>query len=184
MNKTSVDFTIPLINDTDTEDNAPILVTLRADQGIGTSYTVGNSRFDTVYVIDDDSLPVVTIMADNGVVVESDAIANFMLSATGLLNDATLDINVTPTEDGSDFLTDAVAGTAADFSVSFTDPDSDGTFSGEVVNTRLIMMRLGSQLVESRRHLIMTQIQQNLIDLDQLLKERKRFWTMMLQKCR
>ena len=64
---------------------------------------------------DDDTPPTVVIAADSGSVPESDDPAKFMLTATGLSATTTLMINATPDEDGSDFLTDAVADTAANF---------------------------------------------------------------------
>ena len=39
-------------------------------------------------------------------------------------------INATPNEVGDDFLTNAVADTPKNFSVRFTDPDGDDTYSG------------------------------------------------------
>ena len=42
-----------------------------------------------------------------------------------------LEINATPAEDGSDFLTNAIADSPDDFEVTFTDPNKDSTFDGE-----------------------------------------------------
>ena len=49
----------------------------------------------------------------------------------GLSANRTIDINATPAEVASgDFLTDAVADAAEDFSVEFTDTDGDNTYTG------------------------------------------------------
>ena len=95
-------------------------------------YTVADSPNDSaeVNVIDDDSLPAIEIVTDSGDVAESNRTANFKLTATGLTATTTLMINATPAEDGSDFLTDAIAGTEAEFSVEFTDPDNDDIYNG------------------------------------------------------
>ena len=59
-----------------------------------------------------------------------DGKAKFKLTAVGLNQPETLMINATPAEDGGDFLMDDIAGTAADFSVDFSDPDGDTTYEG------------------------------------------------------
>ena len=59
--------------------------------------------------------------------------AAFKLTATGLSENRQLMINAMPAEDGSDFLETNVQGTAKDFPVNFTDPDNDGTFSGDLL---------------------------------------------------
>ena len=56
-----------------------------------------------------------------------------MITATRLFGSTpSLMINATPAEDESDFLTDSVADTPEDFSVQFSDPDGDGTYTGEL----------------------------------------------------
>ena len=71
---------------------------------------------------------------NNGEVPESNRVARFVLTATNLYQTTTLMVNATPNEDGSDFLTHAVAGTAADFPVEFSDPDNDDyTYTGELL---------------------------------------------------
>ena len=67
----------------------------------------------TVTVIDDESIPIISIMADSGGFGESANQAPFKLTATGLTSTTTLMINATPAENGHDFLTTEVAGTAA-----------------------------------------------------------------------
>ena len=127
-------FTIPIESDNMSEDDATISVTLQNDQGGGTTYTVGSQGFSTVEVIDDDSLPIISIVADNGNVAEHSGPAEFLLTATGLSSTTTLDINAIPTELGSaDFLSNSVEDIAADFSVVFSDPDSDNTYTGELL---------------------------------------------------
>ena len=70
----------------------------------------------------------VSIIADNGETAENARSAQFMLTAIGLTNDTTLNINATPAEDGGDFLTDAVA-TDTNFPVEF-EVRSDGSYAG------------------------------------------------------
>ena len=88
-----------------------------------------NSASVTVY--DDEGLPVISMVPVSGNVAESTGIAQFMLTATGLSVDNTpLLVNATPAEDTGDFLTDAIAGTPADFSVIFSDLDRDNIYTG------------------------------------------------------
>ena len=124
------------MSDTTIEDDAVISVSLLADtpnQDGTIDYTILPSRGPVeVQVYDDDSLPRVSIVADSGNAPESNGTALFKLTATGLSAEATLQINATPAEVSGDYLTDAVADAAADFDVVFTDPDGDGTFTGEL----------------------------------------------------
>ena len=126
-------LSIPITNDTDIEDDGTITVTLTADNANPVSYMLPTSPIPTatLNVYDDDSPPTIWIAADSGGVAESDESANFKLSATGLITTTSITINATPAEDGSDFLTDAVADTAAEFSVEFSDTDGDNTYTGE-----------------------------------------------------
>ena len=114
-----VTLSIPIVSDTEVESNGTITVTLIADNANPIAYTVGAAPNNSavVNVVDDDSLPLIEILADSGNVGENVGPANFKLTATGLTVDTTLEINATPAEDGSDFLTDAVASTTSDFSV-------------------------------------------------------------------
>ena len=63
----------------------------------------------TVSILDDESIPVVSIEPDSGEVSETGP-AQFKLTATGLTATEILKISATPAEDGADFLTDAVDG--------------------------------------------------------------------------
>ena len=107
-------------------------MTLTADNADPITYTVASSPDNSaiVNVFDDDSLPTISIAADSGEVAESAGTAQFMITATGLTATTTLSVNATPAEDGSDFLTDAIADTAADFSVQLSDNDGDDTYNG------------------------------------------------------
>ena len=127
----SVEFSIPLVSDTTPEANGAVSVTLTTDQNTpNITYTVGSPGTGSVNVIDDDSLPVVSIKANNGEIAENLATAKFELSTDDLTSDDTLMINATPAEDGADFLTNAIADTAKDFSVNFSDPDGDSIYTG------------------------------------------------------
>ena len=70
--------------------------------------------------------------ADNGGVIENAGTAEFELSTTGFAVTSNLTINATPVEVLGDFLTDAVAGTASNFDVEFSDPDGDNTYTGTI----------------------------------------------------
>ena len=132
LNATQVNLPIFVTNDEETEPNGTITLTLIPDSEDPISYTVTDTenRMATLNVYDDESLPTIEITADNGEVTESNGTAQFNLTATGLEGAATLAIKATPTEDGADFLTDAIADSAANFPVQFTDPDGDDTYSG------------------------------------------------------
>ena len=123
---------IEIVNDDTYEDNGTITVTLTADTADSIKYTVAPSPNNsaTMNVYDDESLPTIMMSINNGEVAESDRMARFELTATNLSQTTTLMVNATPNEDGSDFLTDAVAGTEADFPVQFTDSDDDDTYTG------------------------------------------------------
>ena len=127
-------ITIAISSDTETESNGTITVTLTADTADPIKYTVAPAPDNSaeINVIDDDSLPVILISADSGNAAENIGTASFNLTATGLTETTSLMINATPTEDGHDFLTNAIAGTAADFEVQFSDPDGDNTYTGEL----------------------------------------------------
>ena len=132
---TSAMLEVPIASDDQTESDGSISVTLEDDQNrvggqLVITYSVAadpNNR-GTVAVTDDDSLPMVSIVADNGETAENARTAQFMLTAIGLTNDTTLNINATPAEEGGDFLTDAVA-SDTNFPVEF-EARSDGSYSG------------------------------------------------------
>ena len=127
-------ISIAIASDTDTEVNGTITLTLTADTASPTKYIVATSPNDSavVNVVDDDSLPVISILANSGTAAENSETAPFKLTATGLTETTTLSINATPAEDSHDFLTTTIADTAADFEVEFTDSDDDDTYEGEL----------------------------------------------------
>ena len=99
-----------------------------------TTYDVAASpgNAGTVMVQDDDSLPIIAIEADSGEVLESTGMVMFKLTATGLSADNYLFRSMRhQLRDGHDFITDAVADNAVDFSVDFSDPDGDSVYNGE-----------------------------------------------------
>ena len=108
-------------------------MTINPDTTGEVDYTVDPAdNSGTITVIDDDSLPEISIVANNGSVAENEGPAIFSLTTTDLSADETLDINATPDENGEDFLTNTVASRAQDFSVDFTDPDGDSTYTGTI----------------------------------------------------
>ena len=132
---------VPIANDDLDEPDGSISIKLENDGRMENGQPVITYSIDeslensgTVKIVDDDSLPIISIVADNGDVAESTGSAKFMLTATGFNNDSNLplSINATPAEDGSDFLTDSIADIATDFSVEFSDIDGDNIFTGEI----------------------------------------------------
>ena len=125
---------IPILDDQAEESFERFFVTLTNP----TNAVLANNRHDstiTVTILDNESLPIISIAPDSGEVYEDSGPAQFKLSTTGLAGTTTLVINATPAEDGADFLTDSVdgmlnAGNANGFSVEFSDPDNDGTYTG------------------------------------------------------
>ena len=73
-------------------------------------------------------------MADNGDVGEHLGQADFTVTATGLTSETTLIINATPSQINgaglADFLANDVEDIAADFPVTFNDPDGDNVYIG------------------------------------------------------
>ena len=137
-------ISVPILPDEEVEGDETFMVTLSnaagakllaiADDG---TVSVADTISATGTISDDDALPVVSITADNGSVIEGDDLntpvkANFELSATNLFGDSvTLTINATPDQGDLDFLMDDVSGEAADFAVEFT-PDDDGIYTGNL----------------------------------------------------
>ena len=73
--KTEVEFTIPLTSDSVSEPNGVVSVALTADQNTPSiTYTVGTPATATVSVVDDDTLPVISLLSDSGWVAESTGI--------------------------------------------------------------------------------------------------------------
>ena len=138
---TTATLEVPIANDEDPEVNGSITISLVDDENtdinneLDITYTIDPSADNTgtVDITDDDSLPVISITADNGEVFENAGPALFMLSATGLTTDTMLSINATPSGlNSANFLTSSVEGEAADFDVQFTDPDNDDTYTGQL----------------------------------------------------
>ena len=139
---TSAMLAVPIVNDETPEPDGSISVTIETDENMVNSalfatYTVAASPGNqgTVMVVDDESLPRISIVADSGGVAENEGPARFMLTTSELSSTTTLLINATPAEDGRDHLSDKVADSAADFSVEFSDPDGDGTYTGSIVSS-------------------------------------------------
>ena len=131
----STTFSIPIVNDEIPEPSNVATFVLIPDDAPLKTYYIGPppNNSSEVTIVDDDSLPVVSILPDSGEVAENVGSAQFMITATGLIGSTpSLMINATPAEDGSDFLTDSVADTPDDFSVQFSGPDGDGTYTGEL----------------------------------------------------
>ena len=137
---TTATLEVPITDDQDSESNGTITITLADDQNMENgelvkTYIVAASpnNVGTVTIEDYDSLPTISIVADNGTVTEISGQARFELSATGLSADTTLSINATPSGvSGANYLTSNIEGTATEFDVEFTDPDSDGTYFGDL----------------------------------------------------
>ena len=124
-------FNVPVIDDEMVEPDETFIVTLSnlmgADELLITS-VIGT-------ILDNDTLPVVTIAADSGYVEEASpntpsVMAKFILSATDLKIPTTLMINATPTEENTSFLAQGVANVAKNYPVDFSDPDGDGFYTG------------------------------------------------------
>ena len=135
--KKEATVSIPIINNSYPESDGTITLTLKPDSANPPTYMVAADPNNSavVNVKDDESLPVVSIMADSGGIGENANQTPFVLQATGLTATTTLMINATPAEDGHDFLTNTVAGTASDFAVEFSDPDGDGNYTGNLLVT-------------------------------------------------
>ena len=110
--KKEATVSIPIINNSYPESDGTITLTLKPDSANPPTYMVAADPNNSavVNVKDDESLPVVSIMADSGGIGENANQTPFVLQATGLTATTTLMINATPAEDGHDFLTNTVAG--------------------------------------------------------------------------
>ena len=113
------------------EDDGTIGVTLLDESTPGTSYYVAAAPENTaeLTVLDNDVPPRISVAADNGSVAENTGPAMFTLSTTGLTADTTLMINATPIDVGGTFVANS---SARNFSVMFTDPDNDNTYTGNL----------------------------------------------------
>ena len=91
-NGTSATLAVPIANDEATESNGSITITLVDDQNtdsngdLAITYTIDPSADNTgtVAITDDDSLPAISIKADNGEIIEDAGPALFELTTTGL----------------------------------------------------------------------------------------------------
>ena len=134
--KKEVTFSVTVTNDELPEDNGTVTMTLKPDSSNPINYTVAASPDNSavINVLDDESLPIVSIMADNGDVGEHLGQADFTLTATGLTSETTLMINATPSHINgfglADFLANDVEDIAADYPVTFSDPDGDNVYIG------------------------------------------------------
>ena len=106
--KTTAPLAIDIASDTNTETNGSITVTLENESTPATTYSVGASPNNaaTVNIIDDDSLPLLTISAPTLPVAESSGTVDFTITATTDLG-SDFEVRYDPSEVGSgDFLND------------------------------------------------------------------------------
>ena len=129
-------LSIPIENDSQKEDNGTITVTLIADTASPITYLLAPAADNeaVVTISDDDSLPVIEIMADSGDVEENSNQAKFKLTATGLTEATRLLINATPENVDNNFLSTSIAGVPAAYPVDFDD-QGDGIYVGELAVT-------------------------------------------------
>ncbi len=120
---------IEILGDDSSEEDETFAVTL---SNPGNGARLSATKFSaTGTIIDDDKFPFISIVADSGYASEGDGPAKFMLTGRGNVPTTPIRIKATPSEDDSDFLTDAVAGTEVEIPVTFTDPDGDKVYTGE-----------------------------------------------------
>ena len=122
-------FEIEILGDESSEEDETFAVTL---SNPGNGARLSATKFSAIgTIIDDDKFPFISIVADSGAVGENAGPAKFMLIGRGNVPTTSIMIKATPTEDGSDFLTDAVDDTEVEIPVTFTDPDGDNVYTGE-----------------------------------------------------
>ena len=134
---TSATLTIDIPNDQNEEDDGTITVTLITDPADANRYTVAPSpdNTTTIPVFDNDTGAKVSVVADNGEVTENSATGmSFNLTMTGVHGDFTWPIYASVSEDGGDFLVDAIEGVGQTFSALFTDPDGDNIYTAVITN--------------------------------------------------
>ena len=85
-------------------------------------------------MIDDDT-PIVSMVENNGTSPENTSNPTFELTATGLTTTTNVAILAIISEDGGDFIKDLFEDSTVAETVSFSDPDGDNVYSG---NIRLI----------------------------------------------
>ena len=120
---------IEILGDDTSEVDETFAVTL---SNAGNGARLSATKFEaTGTIIDDDKFPFISIVADSGAVGENAGPAKFMLIGRGNVPMTPIMIKATPAEDGSDFLTDAVADTEVEIPVTFVDPDGDNVYTGE-----------------------------------------------------
>ena len=122
-------FEIEILGDDSSEEDESFAVTL---SNPGNGARLSATKFSAIgTIIDDDKFPFISIVADSGAVSENAGPAKFMLIGRGNVPTTSIMIKATPSEDGSDFLTDAVADTEIEIPVTFTDSDGDNVYTGE-----------------------------------------------------
>ena len=94
---------IDVATDTSTESDGSITVTLEADNPVANSYTVGTENDATITIIDDDSLPVLSI-ADLPGPVEEDSTIDFVINSSIMPAGGTLNVHYQATEMTGNFL--------------------------------------------------------------------------------
>ena len=115
------------------EPDARIKLTLQSHS----SYRLGTNTVGIMRAFDDDSLPTVSMVADNGGFPENKSSGvEFELTATGLTQDTSLVIKAIISEEGNNFIQNSFKDFAITDTVSFTDSDGDNIYTGNtsVVN--------------------------------------------------
>ena len=126
------------------DGDGDIMVTLNPKAPIeGYTVAAAPANSATVTVNDDDALPTISIAATYPDAIEGTTPIMLELSATWPTppTNSTVSVNFTPTEMGGDFLGDQVQDPATPVTVqdvaisadvAFVDPDSDGTYTGNI----------------------------------------------------
>ena len=132
---TEVTLSFDIINDTNTENDGTITVTLIPDS---TRYTVAASPNDSarIKVFDDETTtPIVSIVEDNGSISEDSTATSmtFKLTATGYTTDGIREIVAELSDSDGDFVHDGIEYVALTYMVNFTDPDDDDIYTGDLI---------------------------------------------------
>ena len=86
---------------------------------------------DVLTILDDDTVPTVSMVADNGSYREGTGTgARFGLTLTGVNSNTTIEIATITDDDGGDFLTSFSKKSRRTANVHFTDPDGDNIYTG------------------------------------------------------
>ena len=105
---TSVQRSVSFFNDEDEEDSTTLTITLQEETGGFVNYTVSSVTEESraiVTLLDDDSLPLLTIAPPSSPVAESDGMVEFTISATSDLG-SNYQVRYDPSEVGGNFLND------------------------------------------------------------------------------